>query len=220
MSKYFILTLFLSINYFSFGQQTSVWFFQNVNSSKNIIGLGLYYQNTISLGLNYTRIQSVKNKKIALQLEASSPLFLLKDRNKDFYLTSSMYIFNSQFNVKTQIGTNFKMYSDVFSKGEAGFIHLGLFPGYYNDKFFVATEFSYKNNLFTSFRFKETYTLVPSTVLYNTNGFFNFGTNFGCLIKDKFELSARLIYYIARDFKNYSPYTQNIGISIGMKYYL
>lgn len=216
----YIVALFLFISQMAIAQQSPVYFFNRNDLPKNALGIGVSYQSTISTGISYTRICAAKNRNIALQAEIGSPVILLKDRSKDFHLNGSTYLFHSRLNVKALAGLSFKTYNDVLSEGEALFYNLGVYPGIYNEHFFIAAECAYRNNIFTTFRFKEIYPEVDNTTLYNVSGTLTCGVNTGFMVKEKVEMNARLFYFIYRNLQNYSPFTQNIGASLGVNYRL
>lgn len=224
MRKYWIIIILLSL----LGLQTeaqnfTVWNFKNPLTRKNKVGFGAMYNSTIYAGIGYARIIKLsKNSKrtAAVQFEISSPVYLLNSRNKDFYFSGSTYLLNKPLDIKASLGTHFKMYEDVMATGSASFASISLNPGYYRKNFYVATEISWKSNISTTFKFnEEIYSDIPNTIVYGTIQNLSLGFNAGICLHDKMEINFSGIYQISSvTFANYLPYTQNIGVSLGVNY--
>jgi len=214
MSRYFVIiglqVLILST---VIAQNTPVFFKDSLVNSNNF-GLGICYENTLYSTVSYNRICNIKNKNIAIGIEIGSPLLLLVERNKKIAINSGIYLLKNRFNIRSQVEINTNFYEDANSKGEFMNVSIGLFPGLYKPRYFIATEFTYRNNLYTSFNFKETYSIQGHEVLTNTTGNFLLGLNSGFFIKSCFEVQFKIYYNIHRDFKNYPPYTQNVGLGV------
>lgn len=194
-------------------------FFNDSVTKRNLTGLNFNYENTLYFGINYDRIITVKGKNISVGVEFGSPLYLITERNKRIAVNTGIYLLKSDFNIRTQLSISTNFYEDALSKGQFMDINIGLFPGYYRPKFFIASEISYRNNLFTTFNFKDISPVQGDLILANTTGSFNFGLNGGVFIKRRLELKSRLFYNMPRNFKNYPPFTQNVGFNLGLNYW-
>ena len=220
MNKVLLILFTLSVGTFSTSAQLNTPIFRpDSNQLKHSIGVSISYLNTLNTTLSYHRITSIKNKPICLDLEVSSPLMILSSRNKIVNIGANLFLLNSAFNVKALMRVKEGFYEDVMAKGNYLDLSVGIFPGFYRKNFFVSTEFMYENNVFTTYNFKE---LNPVTnrkvVSYNSSGDFSVGISGGIAIKNRIELKTRVNYSISRDFKNYSPYTRNIGVQIALNY--
>lgn len=189
------------------------------NQFKQSIALGIGYLNTINTTLSYHRIVSIKRKPICFDLELMSPLMILNSRNKSVNIGANLFLLKSKFNVKALMRVKEGFYEDVMAKGNYLDLSVGIFPGYYHKNFFVSSEFMYENNVFTTYNFKEIKP-VPNrkAVSFNSSGYFTTGISGGVVVKNTVEIKARLYYSISRDFKNYAPYTRNIGAQIALNY--
>ena len=199
--------------------QNSPVFFNDSISKRNVGGLNFLYENTLHIGVSYNRIFALKERNIDFGVELGSPLFLISERNKRIAINTAIYLLKSDFNIRTQFGISTNFYEDALSRGQFMDMSIGLFPGYYRPKYFIASEISYRNNLFTTFNFRDISTVQGDLILANTTGNFNFGLNGGVFIKRRLELKSRLFYNMPRNFKNYPPFTQNIGFSLGLSYW-
>jgi hypothetical protein len=224
MRKYkIIITLLSLLGLQTEAQNFTVWNLKNPVTSKNKIGLGAMYNSTIYAGVGYARIvKPGKNSKrtAAIQFEIASPVYLLDSRNKDFYFSGSTYLLNKSFDIKASLGAQFKIYEDVMATGTASFLSISLNPGYYSENFYIAAGLSWKSNIATSFNFnEEMYPDIPNTTVYQTTQNLSLGLNAGIFLHDKMEINLSGIYQIsAVTFANYPPYTQNLGVSLGVNY--
>lgn len=199
--------------------QNSPIFFNDSISKRNVVGLNFLFENTLYTGISYDRIITVKEKNVNIGIEFGSPLYLISERNKRIAINTAVYLLKSDFNIRTQFGVCTNFYEDALSKGQFMDVSIGLFPGYYRPKYFIASEISYRNNLFTTFNFKDISPVQEDLILANTTGSFNFGLNGGVFIKRRLELKSRLFYNMPRNFKNHPPFTQNVGFSLGVNYW-
>lgn len=220
MSKALLILFTLSLGIFSTSAQINSPIFRpDANQIKHSIGIGIGYLNTINTTLSYHRIVSIKSKPICFNLELTSPLMILNSRNKSINIGANLFLLKSTFNVKAMMRVKEAFYEDVMAKGNYLDLSVGLFPGYYQKNFFVSTEFMYENNVFTTYNFKEINPVPNHNVIsYNSFGNLTTGINGGVAIKNSIEIKARLYYSISRDFKNYAPYTRNIGAQIAFNY--
>lgn len=184
----------------------------------HVTGLNISFENTLYIAFNYDRIISFKGRNASIGVALESPIYLLADRNKRITLNSSVYLLPNKFTFRTQFSLSTNFYEDALSKGHFMDFSLGVFPGYYLPKYFIASEISFTNNIFTTFNFKEISPIQGNLVLTNTTGSFNFGLQGGILLKERFEVVTRLYYAMPRSFKNHPPFTQNIGFSLGTNY--
>jgi hypothetical protein len=226
MKKY--CTIFSLLVLFSIqieAQNFSVWNLKSTEIKKNITGFDFTYNSTLFMGVGYARVfnaNKTTSRRIALQAEISSPLYLIGTRNVDLSLSGSTFLINKPFDIKATIGTHYRFYEDVLSKGGASFFSIGINPGYFASRFHVASEISWKSNISTSLDFnKELYPNINDTIIYNSTRYLNLGICAGVYLKNRIELNLRGIYQIsAVTFKNYPPYTQNLGVSINVNYSL
>ena len=199
--------------------QNSPVFFNDIISKRNVVGLNFLFENSLYTGISYDRIITVKEKNVNIGIEFGSPLYLISERNKRIAVNTGVYLLKSDYNIRTQVSISTNFYDDALSKGQFMDASVGIFPGYYRPKYFIASEISYRNNLFTTFNFKDISPVQGDLILANTTGSFNFGLNGGVFIKRRLELKSKLFYNMPRDFKNYPPFTQNIGFNLGVNYW-
>ena len=221
MKKHIIFICTFLIYISTMAQDHTPVFFRDDDSKKNTIGLGMKYAYTLYGELSYNRIVRIKSRNVGIGIGLSTPALLLLERNKKIAFSASTYLLKSKFNIRSQMSISTNFYDDVSSSGQFMDASVGVSPGFYESNFFVSTELSYTNNIFTTFNFSDINPFPERDILlFNTVGNFKFGIQGGVLLKDRYEIKSSLIYNISRNFRNYSPYTQNIGLKLSINYWI
>lgn len=220
---FFILFFVFTLSNGLSAQNTENNFFEFENEKRNIILSSFEFDPSMSLDLGYGKVFSIMNKNIFVSSSIGTPIFILPDFDHTYLnIDSSIFIFKSNWNVKSKLGFKYKSFDNILSEGSNLGFYLSFTPGYYTKKWFVGFDILYRQYFLTYFSHKEYYTRwfpeAKDGWYYNSAGFFFFSLKGGYNIKDFMELNIKLSYKIANTFETYDPFTIPVAVSVGFDY--
>jgi hypothetical protein len=192
--------------------------------TRNAVAIGSSFDPALTFDLNYARRFTLELGDSERDLTTSFGVSTIPGlTNWDFEGSANMRIWDRRgFDVLAQGGLTLKQLSNAVHRGVGYGYHVGLFPGYFGNRWFVSGELSMRHNFAMSIQHTDAYRDIYADArdgTYALGGVNTFlGVTTGAQIGDHVVLGLRFAWRFQNAFEAYLPYYQPSTFSLQAGY--